>query len=57
MLELMLETAETGHVLDVTGLQELPDHVQDEERLHPGERKALPRFRKRQKRKTARVPE
>src|SRR5688572_31613986 len=42
-------------VLDVSGQQQVVDHVQDEEARHPVVREALPGFREREEVQTARV--
>ena len=40
----MTKRSESGDVLDVAGMQQLVDHVKNEQRLHPVVGKAFPSF-------------
>jgi hypothetical protein len=51
------ETGERRDVLDPPRLEEVVDHVEDEERLHPVIGKALPRFGEGEEPESARMPE
>src|ERR1700757_3073268 len=53
----MLEWNEPGDVFDVTGAQQLVDHVEDEQRLHPIVGETFPSFGEGDVTEAARMPD
>src|SRR2546429_1857676 len=52
----MTKRSEPGDVLDVAGMQQLVDHVKNEQRLHPVVGKPFPSFGERDVAEPARMP-
>ena len=52
----MTKRSEPGDALDVTGMQQLIDHVKNQQRLHPVVGKTFPGFGERDVAEPARVP-
>src|SRR2546430_15559081 len=53
----MAKWTESGDMLDVSGMQQPVDHIEDEQRLHAVVRKTFPGFGEREIAETARMPE